>query len=69
MNYRVDIGASLSGRTVEIIACTSHEAYNKALLEINRDKLEHIIQIRDERDYIVYSEWDDHGLNPRIRER
>lgn len=66
--YKADIGGVIQGRTIEVEAHTAQSAYEKAIQQVNKDNLETLIQIRDSRDFIVYSSYDQDGLFPKMRE-
>ena len=65
--YKADIGDTIHGRTVEIEAHTSQSAYDQAILQVDRKKCERIIQIRDDRDFVVYCYSDQDSLFPKMR--
>lgn len=66
--YKVDVGNTISGYTFEVKAHTAQSAYDQAIKLVDKDKFHQVIQIRDERDFIVYSYLDQDGLFPKMRE-
>ena len=61
--YIVDIGSFLYGRTIEISAGSTTDAYNLACEQLNRNKFEKVIQIRNSNGMILYTYWNDSNLS------
>ena len=68
VKYKADLGNVISGRTILIEAHTAQSAYEQASLQINKENCERIIQIRNDRDRVVYCWIDQDGLFPKMRE-
>lgn len=68
MKYKVDIGNTISGFTVEIEARTALSAYEQSKVHLDEDKCHRVIQIRNDQDFVVYSWQDQNGLFPKMRE-
>ena len=64
LKYIVDVGNHFTGRTIEIEADTPQECFQRAGETLDQNKLEQVIQIRDDMPRFYYTN-EDGFLSPR----
>lgn len=64
--YIIDIGSFLCGRTIEVEANTATKAYFLGRAQLNENKFEKIIQIRNSSGTVFYSYWDEESFIPDL---